>query len=65
MLAAVGVGWFATVEEACGKFVEVADAVEPSNDGGGYAAAYERYRRLYPALAELFHSMGAVPEDDG
>jgi xylulokinase len=64
MLAAVGVGWFATVEEACGRLVEVADAVEPSRDGDAYGPAYERYRRLYPALADVFHSMGAAPEDE-
>jgi xylulokinase len=62
MLAAVGVGWYATVEEACGRLVEVADAVAPSADGDAYVPAYERYRRLYPALADVFHSMGAAPE---
>jgi xylulokinase len=63
MLAAVGVGWYATVEEACGRLVEVADAVEPSDDGAAYGPAYERYRRLYPALAEVFHSMGAAHQE--
>jgi xylulokinase len=62
MLAAVGVGWYATVGEACGRLVDVADAVSPSADGDAYVPAYERYRRLYPALADVFHSMGAAPE---
>jgi xylulokinase len=61
MLGAVGVGWFDTVEEACRRLVAVADAVEPSGDGDGYAAAYVRYRALYPALADVFHATADGP----
>lgn len=56
-LAAVGVGWFPTVEEACRRVVAVGDAVEPSADAG-YDEGYARYRGLYPALAGTFHAMG-------
>jgi hypothetical protein len=35
--------------------------VEPSEDAGSYPAGYGRYRRLYPALADIFHSIGAEP----
>ncbi|HEX6231179.1 MAG TPA: xylulokinase [Actinomycetota bacterium] len=58
ILAAVGSGWFPTVEEACGAFVEVAGATEPSPDAAAYPSHYDRYRGLYPALAPTFHSLG-------
>jgi xylulokinase len=59
VLAAVGAGWFATVQEACVATVELGDEISPSPDAERYAAAYERYRELYPALAPTFH--GLVP----
>ena len=57
-LAAVGAGWFASVEDACRSWVEVRDAVEPSGEAAAYADPYARYRELYPALAPTFHRMG-------
>jgi xylulokinase len=56
-LAAVGVGWFESVESACRSLVEIADAVEPSGASTGYAENYDRYVGLYPALADTFHSI--------
>jgi xylulokinase len=57
MLAAVGVGWFASVDEACRELVTLPDIIEPSGDVSGYDDAYARYRALYPALAPTFHSL--------
>jgi len=57
MLAAVGIGWFGTVEEACRALVEITDSVDPSTNAPGYAEHYARYVGLYPALAETFHSI--------
>ena len=57
MLAAVGLGWFASVEEACRELVTLADIIEPSGEVSGYDDAYARYRALYPALAPTFHSL--------
>ena len=57
ILAAVGAGWYPTVEDACHAFVQVGDPTEPSGDG--YNEAYARYRDLYPALAPTFHAMRA------
>jgi xylulokinase len=57
MLAAVGVGWFETVGSACEALVEVGDATPPSVDASAYAAPYDRYVELYPALAETFHAL--------
>jgi len=59
-LAAVGGGWFPTVEEACRALVRIREPTEPSPDAGAYAGAYRRYRELYPALAPTFH---ALPEE--
>lgn len=55
MLAAVGCGEYASVEEAAQKLVKVVDTVVPEP---GLAAKYEeRYRKfskIYPAVKELF-----------
>jgi xylulokinase len=57
MLAAVGAGWYPTVQDACASTIELGDAITPSMDAARYADAYERYRELYPALAPTFHSL--------
>ncbi|MGA9160155.1 MAG: xylulokinase [Actinomycetota bacterium] len=57
-LAAVGVGWFDTVEDACRELVRVDDRTEPSVAAGMYEQPYHRYRELYPALAPTFHATG-------
>jgi xylulokinase len=56
MLAAVGSGWFPTVEEACRTWVRLGDPTEPT-DPVPYREAYARYRELYPALAPTFHAL--------
>jgi xylulokinase len=56
MLAAVGLGWFATVEGACRELVRLGVLLDPSQDVRFYDEAYERYRALYPALAPTFHA---------
>jgi xylulokinase len=56
MLAAVGVGWFATVEDACRELVRLGDVVDPSQEARTYEDVYARYRALYPALAPTFHA---------
>jgi xylulokinase len=57
MLAAVGAGWYPTVQDACASTIELGDAIAPSVDAARYAGAYERYRELYPALAPTFHAL--------
>jgi xylulokinase len=54
LLAAVGAGWFPTVEAATAAVVEATVAASPGPDSEGYAAAHEVYRELYPALKPLF-----------
>ena len=55
MLAAVGGGWFESVEAAARELVRVSPAASPGPDIKRYADAHEAYRELYPALAPIFH----------
>jgi xylulokinase len=58
LLAAVGAGWFATVEEAAGACVTATPAAAPGPDAAAYADLHAVYRELYPALAPTFHRLG-------
>jgi len=55
-LAAVGAGWFDTVQDACRALVRIGDPTLPSEAAGSYTHPYARYRELYPALAATFHA---------
>ena len=55
LLAAVGAGWFPTVEAAAAALVTVVPAASPGPDVAAYRAAHAAYRALYPALAPTFH----------
>ncbi len=55
VLAAVGVGWFASVEHACDALVTTTPAASPGPQAAAYAEGYAAYRELYPALAPFFH----------
>jgi xylulokinase len=55
ILAGVGGGVWPSVDEACGAVVRVAQRIAP--DGGSRSVmrqAYERFRKIYPALRPLF-----------
>jgi len=56
MLAAVGAGWFPTVQDVCRAWVKVGDATEPK-EPASYQEPYARYRELYPALAPTFRAL--------
>jgi xylulokinase len=60
LLAAVGAGWFDSVDEACAALVSAQPAAAPGAARDAYAAAFERYDALYPLLADWFRS-GAQP----
>jgi xylulokinase len=62
MLAAVGAGWYPTVQDACASTIELGDAVARSPDARRYEDAYEGYRALYPALAATFHTLDPSAE---
>jgi xylulokinase len=59
LLAAVGSGWYAGVEEACRSVVKVEPAASPSGLENVYREGHERFRTLYPALAPTFHATQA------
>ena len=52
LLAGVGVGAWPTVEAACAATVQVAQQIEPKN-APAMDDAYEKFRRLYPALRDI------------
>jgi xylulokinase len=54
LLAAVGAGWFPSVQEACDAVITVEPSAKPSGLGEAYLEAYSRYQRLYPALSPVF-----------
>jgi xylulokinase len=55
LLAAVGAGWFATIEEAAATAVVVNPGADPTGLAATYREAHDRFRQLYPALAPTFH----------
>ena len=57
LLAAVGAGWFPTVEAAAAALVTATPAAVPGPDAPRYAEVHAIYRGLYPALAPLFQRM--------
>ena len=55
MLAMVGCGKFASVQEAADKLVEVASTTEPDAAlTAKYEARYQNFKKLYPALKGFF-----------
>lgn len=55
MLAAVGCGVYPDVETIGKKLAKVVDTVEPDKElAAKYEDKYQKFRRLYPAMKELF-----------
>jgi xylulokinase len=60
ILAGVGAGLWASVEEACARFVEIASVVEPEKqDSETLQQQYRRYRAIYPALKQIRDTVAA------
>lgn len=58
MLAAVGCGEFASVEEAAERFVKIIDTVEPDSDlVAKYEDRYQEFIEIYPALKGVFQKI--------
>jgi xylulokinase len=55
LLAAVGAGWYPSVEAAAADLVSATPVAAPGPDAARYGDALEVYRGLYPALAPTFH----------
>jgi xylulokinase len=58
LLAAVGAGWFPTVEAAAAALVTASPVAAPGPDVAAYADVHAVYRGLYPALAATFRRLG-------
>jgi xylulokinase len=56
LLAAVGAGWYPTVEAAA-ALVTATPVAEPGPEASNYADALARYRELYPALTPTFRAL--------
>lgn len=55
MLAAVGCGEYASVEEAAAKLVKIIDTLEPEPElAAKYEEKYRKFAKIYPAVKELF-----------
>lgn len=55
MLAAVACGEYSSVEEAAARIVKVVDTVEPVPENAArYEEKYRKFRKIYPAVKELF-----------
>lgn len=56
ILAAVSAGEFNSLEECCGKWVTIAETVEPDAElSAKYEAKYQRWHLLYPLLREFYN----------
>lgn len=54
MIAAIGLGWYSTVEEYAEHFVKVGNRYEPINANvGAYAELYQIYRQIYTQTKQL------------
>src|SRR5690606_27404485 len=53
-LAAVGAGWYPSVDAACAATVTVKPVAEPGEAAGFYDATHPTYQSLYPALRNVF-----------
>jgi xylulokinase len=54
LMAGVGAGHWANLDEACAQAIEVAERIEPDpSDVVAYKTGYDHWRKLYPALKTL------------
>ena len=55
ILAAVGCGEYASVEEAADKLVKVVGSVEPDKElTAKYEEKYQKFRKIYPTVKCLY-----------
>jgi len=61
LLAGVGAGVFATVEEACDRTISITDRTEPNPDNSAfYDTYYPIYQALYASLKDHFVEVGRL-----
>jgi xylulokinase len=59
LLAAVGSGWYGGVDAAAEAWVTATPVNAPGPDVARYAELHAEFRKLYPALAPTFRTLGA------
>ena len=58
LLAGVGAGYWADVDQACQAGIRITGSTQPvSETVSTYETAYGLYRQLYPALKNLSHQL--------
>lgn len=58
LLAAVGAGEFASIEEACSSTISVVDSISPQKENlSFYDRAFSVYQAFYPSLKECFQKV--------
>ena len=62
ILAAVGVGGFSSVQDACNSFIQKTERITPGLDQEVYARNYPIYKSLYPSLKDQFAKIAEVTE---
>lgn len=63
LIAAVGVGAFTSIEEACRATITATGQTKPTREGKKlYRALYREFRRLYPAVRRRFRSLAQLLE---
>ncbi|MBN2471718.1 MAG: xylulokinase [Anaerolineae bacterium] len=60
LLAGVGAGLYPDGATACEATIQVTGSTVPGPNAARYPAYYERYRALYPALADQFRAIAAL-----
>ncbi len=61
ILAAVGAGFFSSVEEGCDAWLKVAESIEPdAHTSRIYDDYYQSFKQLYPALKDSFARQAAI-----
>jgi xylulokinase len=63
ILAGTGAGNWHSVDEACDAVVRTAQEIQPDPKScATLDEAYRTYRRIYPALRQISHNVGAQPD---
>ncbi len=61
LLAGVGAGVWSDVDAACSQTIFVSDRISPNEaTAETYRAAYDEYRKLYPALKPTFDALAGI-----
>ena len=63
MIAGIGAGWYANIDEAAGALVKVEEQIRPNPAKKDcLEKRFEIYEKLYPALKDVFGGFGSIME---